>query len=137
MVSCRCGGMVNVGLGDENSMRFRYDWQIWLFILACIALTVAANSCASTGNGSDNAILEHQQQLTELEGRNQELERRLAAYNNAVGDSIGQLEAIRARSTGLEGTLDETIQLFDEYQRAVEQLTRAYNDLQNKTGNSN
>jgi chromosome segregation ATPase len=96
---------------------------------------VAANACKSTGS-TDNTVLEHQQQLTELEGRNQELERRLAAYDNAIGNSIGQLEAIRARGTGLEGTIDETIQLFDEYQRAVEQLTRAYNAIQNKTGNS-
>jgi flagellar biosynthesis chaperone FliJ len=95
-----------------------------------------ANGCASARRvGSDDTVLSHQQQLTELEDRNQELERRLITYDDTVGNSIRELEAIRARSTGLEGTIDETIKLFDEYQRAVEQLTRSYQELRSQTEN--
>jgi chromosome segregation ATPase len=117
-------------------MRLRYDYKIWLVIIACLVFAYLANSCASARRvGSDDTILSHQQQLADLENRNQELERRLIAYNDTVGNSIGELEAIRARSTGLEGTIDETIKLFDEYQRAVERLTRSYQELRSQTEN--
>jgi chromosome segregation ATPase len=78
----------------------------------------------------DDAVLKHQQQLTDLEDRNQDLERRLVAYDNAVGDSLKDLEAIRTRGTELEGTVDETIELFDEYQREVERVISSLRAVQ-------
>jgi chromosome segregation ATPase len=105
-------------------------------ILCIIFVILCLIGCASA-RGSDATVLSHQQQLTELEDRNQDLERRLTAYDDTVGNSIRELEAIRARSTGLEGTIDETIELFDEYQRAVEQLTRSYQELRSQASKNN
>jgi chromosome segregation ATPase len=95
-----------------------------ILIFAIIAVAMA---CTSTGAGS--AVLEHQRQVDELEARNQDLERRLAQYNDVVGRGVAELEAVRTRSIGLEGEVDEIIDLFEQYQRGVEQLTRAYNEL--------
>jgi chromosome segregation ATPase len=104
--------------------------QTVAYIIFIFVAWYAVGCTSPSRRSADNAVLEHQQQLTELEGRNQDLERRLAQYDDTVGDSIKQLEAIRTRGIGMEGTIDETIRLFDEYQRAVEQLTRAYRALQ-------
>jgi hypothetical protein len=94
-------------------------------------------SCASSGPGADRLVLDHQQQITKLEDRNQDLERRLDQYDSAVGSSIEQLEAIGERARGMEGTVDEIIALFGEYQRRVDELTQAYNDIKNEAGHSN
>jgi chromosome segregation ATPase len=84
--------------------------------------------CA-TRAGIDATVLEHQRQVTELEDRNTELERRLTQYDSAIGSAIESLEAIEARGRGVEGTVDEIIDLFNQYQRGVERLTQAYNEL--------
>jgi chromosome segregation ATPase len=88
---------------------------------------IILGSCATTKPGVDRTILEHQQQITELEERNQELERRLAQYDDAVRNAVNDLTDIRTRSIGMEGTIDEVIQLFNEYQRRVDELAQAYN----------
>ena len=81
---------------------------IHAFIL-CVLLT----TCSSTRH-TDRDVLSHQAEIDRLEN---ELRNRDRAIDNAVRE----LESITARSTGMEGTVDELIQLFDEYQRAVEQ----------------
>jgi chromosome segregation ATPase len=98
-----------------------------------IALIVWCFASCTTTRPVDNAVLEHQQQLTELEDRNQDLERRLTQYDDTIGDCLKQLETIRARSTGMEGTIDETIELFNQYQHTVDNLIQAYRALQNST----
>jgi chromosome segregation ATPase len=106
-----------------------FFWVGVVFVLLCV-------HCTSTRRPVDNTILEHQQQVVELEGRNQELERRIASYDNAVGSAIRALEDIGERSRGMEGEIDEIISLFDEYQRRVDELSRAYNAIKNQTINS-
>jgi chromosome segregation ATPase len=97
-------------------------------VLVCLLF----GACRTPGPGIDRTILDHQRQVTELEARNQALERRIAQYDSAIGSAITSLEDIRARSVGMEGTVDELIELFGQYQRGVEQLTRAYNELTNQ-----
>ena len=90
-------------------------------ILICLAC-VLCFSCVSTGRGADKSIIEHQ--------------RKLGEYQAAVSYHLGRVDAcaariadIRERADSLTGEIDRVIELFDEYQRAVEQLIREYNTL--------
>jgi chromosome segregation ATPase len=94
-----------------------------------IAIVIGIFACHSTKFTPDGGLLDHQRKVVELESRNQELERRLGQYNSAIGRSIGELKAIRERSSGVEGKIDEVIDLFGRYSRAVEQLIQDYNSL--------
>jgi hypothetical protein len=100
------------------------------FVAIVIAWTVLG--CATKGSGS--AVFEHQREIAELEARNQELERRLAHYNIAVGSSIQELKSIAERSRGVEGEIDELIDLFGQYQRAVARLIEDHQRATSETG---
>jgi len=90
-------------------------------ILICL-ICILCCSCVSTGRGADKSIIEHQ--------------RKLGEYQAAVSYHLGRVDAcaariadIRERADSLTGEIDRVIELFDEYQRAVEQLIREYNTL--------
>ena len=90
-------------------------------ILICL-ICVLCFSCVSTGRGADKSVIEHQ--------------RKLGEYQAAVSYHLGRVDAcaariadIRERANSLTGEIDRVIELFDEYQRAVEQLIREYNTL--------
>lgn len=90
-------------------------------ILICL-ICVLCFSCVSTGRGADKSVIEHQ--------------RKLGEYQAAVSYHLGRVDAcaariadIRERADSLTGEIDRVIELFDEYQRAVEQLIREYNTL--------
>jgi chromosome segregation ATPase len=104
------------------------------FVAIFIAWTVLG--CATRGS-VDGGILSYQRQVTELEARNQDLERRAAQYDGAIRSTIESLEELRTRSIGMEGSVDEIIYLFDGYKRAVEQLERDYQNLRDKVTRSN
>lgn len=104
-----------------------------VFLICVLAWSLMGTQCRTTDAGTDRLIFEHQQQIVELEERNQDLERRVTAYDDAVGHAVEGLEAIRERSVGMEGEVDELISLFNEYQRRVEQLARDYNTIKNQT----
>jgi chromosome segregation ATPase len=93
-----------------------------LTIVAIISWSLMA-TCATNG-AVDNTVLEHQQQITELEGRNRQLTERLERYDSAVTDSVRELEFIGQRASRASSSIDEIIRLFEEYQREVEQLIR-------------
>ena len=75
-------------------------------------------ACVSSGR-VDGDILEHQAEIDRLESE-------LRSRDRAVDNAVRRLESITERSTGMEGTVDDIIELFDEYQRTVEQLLRDY-----------
>lgn len=87
--------------------------------VAILYLALLLSGCRSN-TGIDDNILYHQQQIARLE---EELRNR----DRAIEDGIRGLEAITTRSESMEGTIDELIELFAEYQRRVEQLIREYN----------
>lgn len=89
-----------------------------VFILLCGLSTSLFTGCTTVNPGSSAAVFEHQRQLVELEAT-------VRRYDEAVGDAIAGLDELTTRSKSMEGTIDETIQLFDEYQRRVEQIVRA------------
>ena len=79
-------------------------------------------SCASTRQ-VDRDILAYQAEIDRLESE-------LRSRDRAVDNAVRKLENITTRSIGIEGTVDELIELFDEYQQAVEQLLRDYRDAE-------
>lgn len=96
---------------------------IFICVLFCCMLNFTG--CRSN-TGVDNNILSHQQQIARLE---EELRNR----DRTIEDGIRGLEAITTRSESMEGTIDEVIELFAEYQRRVEQLIREYNMVREAT----
>lgn len=101
-------------------------------IIFCIGIMycLLSTSCCTNNEsrGTDRIILEHQRRVTELEARNNELQRRLDAYGIAVERSVRELEAIGKRAGEMGERIDRIIYLYNEYKRQVEQLIRAYND---------
>jgi chromosome segregation ATPase len=88
----------------------------------------------STDRRIEQSVLEHQQQIDKLEARNRDLEQRLIRYDNAITSGIRELEGIRERSKGMAGEVDEIINLFVQYQLAVERLIRNYLNASTQTG---
>lgn len=97
-----------------------------LFICAIFVLVFVAAGCRSASPGVSESVLDHQRQVTELEARNRELETRIERYDSAVSRGVTELRTITDRAGRVDGSIDELIQLFDEYQRGVEQLIRDY-----------
>lgn len=87
--------------------------KIILFGITLMLLTGCVSSRTS------QSVIEHQREIDRIEEG-------IRIRDRAVESSIRRLEAITARSSGMEGTVDELIELFDEYQRTVEQLIRDY-----------
>lgn len=89
-----------------------------IFITLCLVSCMLV-SCTSTRKGTDESILNYQREIDRLESE-------LNARDRAIESSIRRLESITERSKSMEGTVDELIELFDEYQRGVEQLLYDY-----------
>lgn len=86
--------------------------------------------CSSTNPGTRQVVIEHQRRIDELEGRNRELENRIAQYEQVVRQSIENLTAIGNRAEGMGNKIDRIIYLFAEYKRTVEQVIRSLNSIQ-------
>ena len=100
-----------------------------LFILCCAMLFTGccSNKAAAGVNGN---LLSYQQQVDRLE---EELRNR----DRTVETAVRELRVITSRSNSMEGTVDELIQLFGEYQRRVEQLLYDYNKIRTEAKNTN
>ena len=102
---------------------------LW-FLFGCVASIVLllCVGCQSNKQPTSRLILEYQQQIDRLE---EELRNR----DRTVEDAIRELAAITSRSSEMEGTIDDVIELFNEYQRAVERLLRYYSETAATTDN--
>ena len=87
--------------------------KIVLFGITLMLLTGCASSRVS------QSVIEHQREIDRIEEG-------IRVRDRAIESSIERLEAISARCSEMGGTVDELIELFDEYQRGVEQLIRDY-----------
>lgn len=96
---------------------------ICLVIILCCLLTGCATARAN------RSVLKYQQQVDRLE---EELRNRDSTIEAAIRD----IRSIEVRSETVEGTVDEIIELFGEYQRRVEQLLQDYNNLRTKAKNT-
>ena len=89
-------------------------------LLFTVILLCLVTGCASNRR-LNRQILEYQDKVTKLEN---ELDNR----DRAIKGAIQSLRTITERSAGMEGQIDEVIELFDEYQRTVEQLLFSYRE---------
>lgn len=94
-------------------------------IIGCIAIVFAMCSCCSNRR-IDTDIIEYQNEIAELKARNRDLERRIESIDRTVERCIDRTDSIRARVEREGDNIDELINLFDEYQRTVEQLLSDY-----------
>jgi translation elongation factor EF-Tu-like GTPase len=100
--------------------------------LLVLLLPIGIVTCTGAPPGQPVAepVREHIEQVTELEGRVAELTDRLGRYDRAVTYSTEHLELVGLRIGSTVGTVDEIIQLFDEYQREVERVIQHLRTLQ-------
>lgn len=104
--------------------------KFFIFICALFCSTLLLSGCCSTRNGTNGNVLSYQQQIDRLE---EELRNR----DRTVETAVRELGVITSRSNSMEGTVDELIQLFGEYQRRVEQLLYDYNKIRTEAKDTN
>ena len=104
--------------------------KFFIFICVLFCSTLLLSGCCSTKNGANGDVLSYQQQIDRLE---EELRNR----DRTVETAVRELEVITSRSNSMEGTVDELIQFFGEYQRRVEQLLYDYNKIRTEAKNTN
>lgn len=85
------------------------------------ALLFLFAGCGTT-RGIDKDIINHQREIDRLEDT-------VRMYDAAVGRAVTRLGSLQERSLTMAGEVGEIISLFDEYQRAVDQLLRDYNEI--------
>ena len=91
-------------------------------IICVLVICMLFISCTSTGPRTNRAVLEHQRNIAEYQAT-------VSYYLGRIDSCSERIESIRARTESLTGEVDRVIELFDQYQRAVEQLLRDYNSL--------
>ena len=102
-----------------------------LILLCVIAVCTGLSGCASTANTSvDATVLEYQGEIARLENT-------VASYQREIGYAVEELGNIRDRTAGMEGTIDEVIDLFEDYQQRVERVLQRYRELQAHFGREN
>lgn len=100
---------------------------LFCFVVGFVLLSILAVGCSTTkGHGDAGTILSYQQQIDRLE---EELRTRDRTIENAVRE----LGAITSRSEAMEGSVDELIELFEEYQRRVNRLLYDYDKVRTET----
>ena len=103
-----------------------------LSLLCFIAVCTGLSGCASTANtvAADTTVLEYQREIDRLENT-------VAGYQREIGYAVEELGNIRAGTTGMAGTIDEVIDLFEAYQQRVERVLQRYRELQENFGREN
>ena len=96
-----------------------------IVLVACVLFT----SCSTT-RGADKLVLEHQRQLAEYQAA-------VSYYFGRIDSCAERIGNIGKRAESLGAEIDHVIELFDEYQRAVEQLLQDYNALRAAVENKN
>lgn len=81
-------------------------------IILCFICILFTACLSSKQSGPDNSVLEHNKKVAEATAR--------------VDSSIERLNSYSERLDSCEGTVEELIELFDNYNRGVEQLKQDY-----------
>ena len=101
---------------------------IIIFIIS-IMLAIICTGCVSQPR-FDTTVLEYQRQIDSLESR-------ISSYEQSTDYAIRELEIVTSRAKSVEGTIDELISLFDEYQRTIERILYNYRAAESKAENKN
>ena len=96
---------------------------IFAFVIFC---SFVFTGCSSNRLVNDGTILKYQQQVDRLEEE-------LRSRDRAVENAIRELRTITSRSETMEGTVDELIELFTEYQQRVDKLLYDYDKIRTET----
>lgn len=93
-----------------------------IYVMYAIVVCYVLTSCCTAKPVADGLVIEHSRQLAVLEAG-------IRSYGETVRIVSGEIAAIRDRAAASGATIDATIALFDEYQRAVDRLISDYDSL--------
>jgi len=107
-----------------NGKGFIQGFKRFLFYgcFMCLFLIVFGAGCTTTGQPTDNSVIEHQRRIVELESRVRDYEERLGQYDSLITGTQSRLEAVRRRADSITDRVDRLIFLFSEYEREVQRL---------------
>lgn len=98
-------------------------------IVVCFVFT----SCCTTNRAiTDNAVIEYSRQLAILENGIEEYGESVAGVRASITTVYEEIGRVREGATSISLTIEDTIILFDEYQRAVERLLQDYDRLRDQ-----
>ena len=99
----------------------------------CICCAMLLFSCSTTNRAvTDNAIIEYSKQLAVLENGIEQYGESVAAVRADLATIRADLGTIREGASNIDSTIEDTIVLFDAYQRAVERLLQDYDRLRDQ-----
>ena len=102
-------------------------------IAFCICCAMLLFSCSTTNRTiTDNAVIEYSRQLAILENGIEEYGESVAGVRASIAAVCEEIGAVREGATNISLTVEDTIILFDEYQRAVERLLQDYDRLRDQ-----
>ena len=97
-------------------------------IVVCFVLT----SCCTAKPITDGLVIEYSRQLAVLENGIEEYGESVAEVRTSIATVCGEIGAVREGASNISLTIEDTIILFDEYQRAVERLLQDYDRLRDQ-----
>lgn len=104
----------------------------FIFVFLYLFVACIFSGCKSTRVSTDENILYYQRKIDELEATVRLYEQRITIADEQIRNDIESLKYLGERAKTVGDTIDELIELFEEYQRGVEQLLRDYNTLRNE-----
>jgi hypothetical protein len=105
-------------MNGEKKMAIEHYLHIFFMF---VIFVIAISGCKTVGGATDNAVLQHQTRVIELENANRALAERIGQYDKLVERTVGRLETVRERAAGIGDATDRIEYLFAEYERAVQQ----------------
>jgi len=108
--------VAHVSKGDNVNEKIIRCFCVVMLLAFCLA------GCRTVGGYTDNAVLEHQARIIELENANRALAERVGQYDQLVERAVIRLEIVRSRANEIRDTADRIEFLFTEYERAVQQI---------------
>lgn len=102
-------------------------------ITFCICCVMLLFSCSTTNRTiTDSAVIEYSRQLAVLENGIEEYGKSVAGVRADIATVCEKIGGVREGATSISLTIEDTIVLFDEYQRAVERLLQDYDRLRDQ-----
>lgn len=99
----------------------------------CICCAVLLVGCSTTNRAvTDNTIVEYSRQLAVLENGIEQYGESVAAVRADIAAVCEGLRTVREGASSIGSTIEDTIVLFDAYQRAVERLLQDYDRLRDQ-----
>lgn len=102
-------------------------------IAFCICCAMLLFSCSTTNRTiTDSTVIEYSRQLAILENGIEEYGESVADVRTSIATVYEEIGRVREGAASISLTVEDTIILFDEYQRAVERLLQDYDRLRNQ-----